>query len=346
LCRLRAQPYFATGWFWFLGMLVPVIGLVQVGGAQIADRYSYLPSVGIFIAVTFLALDAANRWRLSKKFLGAIAVVILLANVLAMELQMHHWRSNVALFQHALEVTADNDVARNNLGVALEREGRLAEATEQYRAAAKLEPDRYQGHHNLASALDKLGRHQEALASHRAAVQLGPDVQFLHHCLALELLTLGQPDEARKEFNEAAKLDAHYPWPHLELAKMDLAVGRDAEAVEELRAAVRAEPENVDILRYTALVLAAHENPDVRDGRSAFALAAKANLLVGGTRADVLDTLGIACAELGKFDEAQLAAQQALDLAKAQKLKEIEPIQQRLALYKNHQPWRESFRTP
>ncbi len=339
----RTRPYLFTGWFWFLGTLVPVIGLVQVGSAALADRYSYLPSVGIFIAVTFAACDLAAHFKISKKILAGTAVFILVACVATMENQLQHWRNSVTLFQHALAVTADNDVARDNLGVALEQQGRLAEAAEQYRAAAKLEPDRYQGHHNLANALDRLGHPAEALAEHREAVRLGPDVQFLHHVLGLALVTAGQDDEALKEFSKAAQLDAHYPWPHVEIAKIYLRQNRDTNALDELRAALRIDPDNIEILTFTAQVLAASENPAARDGQAAFALAAKANALANGRQPNVLDVLGMACAELGKFDDAQMAAQTALDTASALNQKNVAPIQQRLQLYKNHQPWRESF---
>jgi Flp pilus assembly protein TadD len=340
----RTRPHLLTGWLWFGGMLVPVIGLVQVGGAEIADRYSYLPSVGIFIAVTFAALDLAARWKISNNFLTATAVAILLACVVTMENQLRHWRTNTALFQHALAVTADNDIVRNNLGVALEKQGRLAEAAEQYRAAAKLEPARYIGHHNLANALDHLGCPAEALVEHREAVRLAADAPSLHHCLGLALVAAGQTDAALKEFSEAARLDPHYPWPHVETAKIFLQQGRDAGAMAELRAALQISPNSIDILTYTAQVLAVSDNPATRNGQNAFILAAKANLLTGGARPAVLDVLGMACAEMGKFDDAQMAAQQALDVAAASKMKGLEPIQQRLALYKNHRPWRESFR--
>jgi tetratricopeptide (TPR) repeat protein len=340
----RAKSYWLTGWFWFVGMLVPVIGLVQVGGAQIADRYTYLPAVGIFIIVTFGALDLAARWRISGKILGAITVVILLVLVGTTEQQIWHWQSNETLFRHALAVTTDNDVTRNNLGVALEQQGRFAEAAEQYRAAAHMEPDRYQGYHNLAKVLDQLGRHEEALAEHREAVRIAPGVQFLHHNLAFALKDAGQTEAAIREFVAAAKLDPDFPWPHFEIARIYLAQGRDAEALDELRAALRIAPDNFEILHFTARVLAASENPETRNGRNAFALAAKANVLTGGTRPVVLDVLGMACAEMGKFDEAQMAAQQALDLVNAVKMQGLEPIRLRLELYKNHQPWRESFR--
>jgi tetratricopeptide (TPR) repeat protein len=339
----RSRPYLLTGWLWFLGMLVPVIGLVQVGSAQIADRYTYLPSVGIFIILTFAALDLSARWQVPRKVLAVAAFGILTALVVATEMQLSHWQNNVALFRHALAVTTDNDVIRNNLGIALERQGKLDEAVEQYRTATRLYPDRYLNHHNLANALDRLNRHDEALAAHRVAVKLGPNVQFLHHRLGLALLSAGRMEEARNEFAEAARLDAHTPWPQVELAKLDLQQSRDTQAVDKLRAAVRIAPENADILAFVARVLASSEATSVRDGQSAFALAAKANLLTGGARPEVLDIMGMACAEMGRFDEAQMAAQQALDLATAAQMKNLEPIQQRIALYRNHQPWRESL---
>ena len=339
----RAAPYLLTGWLWFVGMLVPVIGLVQVGGAALADRYSYLPSVGIFIAVTLAACAAAERWKISRAVVAAIAIGILAAAVVTMENQLAHWRSDETLFRHALAVTPDNDVARNNLGVALEKQGRLAEAAEQYRAATRVEPDRYIGFQNLANALGRLGRPAEALSEHRRAVQLAPEKPMLHHALGLALVTAGETEAALAEFFTAAKLDSHYPWPHVEIARIYLRQNRAAAAVDELRAALRLDADNIEILTFTAQVLAAAENPAIRDGRQAFLLAAKANLLAGGGRPTVLDVLGMACAEMGKFDEAQLAAQSALETANALKLKQTEPIQQRLELYQNHQPWRESF---
>ena len=342
--RLRhTRPYLLTGWLWFLGMLVPVIGLVQVGSAALADRYTYLPAVGIFIAVTFAACDVAARFKIPRPVLAGIAVCILAACAITTENQLRHWRNSVTLFQHALAVTTDNDVARDNLGVALEQQGRLAEAAEQYRIAARLEPDRYLGHHNLANVLGRLGHPAEALAEHREAVRLSPDTQFLHHVLGLALVTAGKDDEARKEFSEAARLDPHYAWPHIEIAKIYLRQNHDAAALNELRAALRIDGNNIDILTFTARVLAAAENPATRNGANAFALAAKANLLTSGSRPPVLDALGMACAELGKFDGAQMAAQSALEVSAALKLTDVKPIQQRLELYKNHQPWRESF---
>jgi Flp pilus assembly protein TadD len=343
LQRRRTAPYLLTGWLWFLGMLVPVIGLVQVGGAALADRYTYLPSVGLFIAVTFAALGLAARFKIPPTALASTSIFILAACITTTEIQLRYWRNSITLFQHALAVTADNDVARNNLGVALEQNGQSVEAAGQYRAATQLEPNRYLGFHNLANVLDRLGQPTEALVAHREAARLEPKKQILHHCFGLALNRAGKTDEALKEFSEAAQLDPHYPWSHVEIAKIYLRQNHDAAALDELRTALNLDPNNVDILTFTAQVLAASTNPATRNGWDAFLLAAKANVLTGGGQPNVLDVLGMACAEMGKFDEAQMAAQSALDAAKTLNLKNSEPFQQRLELYKSHQPWREAF---
>jgi len=166
----------------------------------------------------------------------------------------------------------------------------------------------------------------------------------LHNNIGMVLAELGRFDEALCQFQEAARLDPAYPWAPFEIGKLRLKQGRDAEAIDEFRAALRIEPNNFQILAYTAHVLATIEDPQVRDGQTAFVLAAKAKALTGDTQPYVLDALGMACAELGHFDEAQAVAQKALEVAQADQLKKLEPLQRRLELYQNHQPWRESFR--
>jgi tetratricopeptide (TPR) repeat protein len=181
------------------------------------------------------------------------------------------------------------------------------------------------------------------VVEYREAVRLKPDLAFLHNGLGGELTALGQPDEALKEFAEAARLDPNYAWPHVETAKVFFQQGRDAEAVNELRAALRIEPDNFQILATAAHYLAANENAAARDGQSALVLATKANLLTGGNQPMVFDILGMALAATGDFTNAQTCAQNALDLANAAQMKNLESLKTRLELYKNHQPWQESF---
>lgn len=339
----RAHAYLPVGWLWFLGTLVPVIGLVQVGGAALADRYTYIPSIGVFIAVTFGIGDLADRFQFPKKAIATAAALILATCLILTENQLRYWHDSETLFAHALAVTKNNHVAHVNLGVALEQKGKLNEALAEYRAAEQLAPELYHIHNNLGNLLDNLGHPNKALTEYRWALLLNPSLPSLHNGAGMVLAELGRFDEAMRQFKEAARLDPTYPWAHFAIGKVRLKQGRDAEAIDEFRAALRIDPNNFQILAYTAHVLAADENPQIRDGRTALVLAIKAKLLTDGAQPYVLDALGMACAETGDFTNAQEVTQRAIDLATAAKMKKLEPLQQRLQLYKNHQPWRESF---
>jgi tetratricopeptide (TPR) repeat protein len=343
--RMRRQcPYLLAGWLWFLGTLVPVIGLVQVGKASMADRYTYFPLVGVFIAVAFGVRDLANRLHFPK---AAVAVATALTLALCLMLtknQLRYWHDSESLFVHAIAVTTeDNPYARINYGVALEEKDRLVEALVQYREAARLAPDNVEVRYNVGNLLDKMGQPEEALPELLKAVQLNPKLPSVRDALGAVLVELGRFDEALDQFTEAARLDPAYPAAHFDMGKALLKQGRDAGAIDEFHAALRLDPDNFQILAYTAHVLAADDHPQIRDGKTALVLAARANTLTDGAQPFVLDALGMACAETGDFTNAQEVAQRAIDLATTAQMKKIEPLQKRLQLYKNHQPWRESF---
>jgi tetratricopeptide (TPR) repeat protein len=271
------------------------------------------------------------------------AVLILAACVGLTERQLAFWHDSETLFRRDLAVTMDNANAHINLGAALEMSGRESEALVEYREAARLAGDSVNAHFNLANLLTKMNRPAEALPEYDRAIALAPDMANLRNGRGEALAELGKFNEAESDFAEAVRLDPDYAAPHFELGKTLLKQGRDAQAIDEFRAALRLDPDNFKILAYVAHVLAAEENPQIRDGRTALVLAIKANNLTGGAQPLVLDALGMACAETGDFTNAAEVTQKAFDLASAAKLKKIEPIQQRLELYKNHQPWRESF---
>jgi len=339
----RAHAYLPVGWLWFLGTLVPVIGLVQVGSAALADRYTYFPLIGVFIAVTFGLCDLAGRFQFPPKAIATAAALILATCLMLTENQLRYWRDSETLFAHALAVTQNNFVAHANLGVALEQKDKLNEALAEYRAAEQLAPELYHVHNNLGNLLDNWGHPKEALIEYRWAVLLNPGLPSLHNGAGMVLVELKRYDEALRQFEEASRLDPAFPWAHFAIGKMRLKQGRDAEAIDEFRAALRIDPDNFQILAYTARVLAADENPQIRDGRTALVLAVKAKVLTGEAQPYVLAVLGMACAETGDFTNALEVTQRALDLARAAQMKKLEPLQQQLQLYKNHQPWRESF---
>jgi tetratricopeptide (TPR) repeat protein len=343
--RMRRQcPYLLIGWLWFLGMLVPVIGLVQVGSAGMADRYTYFPLVGVFIAVAFGVRDLANRFQFPKAAVAAAAALTLALCLILTENQLRYWYDSESLFAHTLAATGgENPNAQINYGAALEQKGRLAEALVQYREVERMAPDNIEARYNIGNLLDKMGRPEEALPELRQAVQINPKSPAFHDTLGAVLVELGRFDEAMNQLAEAARLDPAYPAAHFDMGKLLLKQGRDSGAIDEFRAALRLDPDNFQILAYTAHVLAAHENPQIRDGKTALMLAATANALTGGAQPFVLDALGMACAETGDFTNALEVTQRAMDLATAAKMSKLEPLQQRLQLYKNHQPWRESF---
>jgi tetratricopeptide (TPR) repeat protein len=169
----RRLPYFFVGWFWYLGTLVPVIGLVQVGSQAMADRYTYVPLIGVFIAVAWGVAELASRggWRETA---AAVATVLLAVCLFATWLQVNYWHDDVALWRHALECSTDNVVAHQNLGVAYARRGRPAEAVEQFQAVLRLNPDDWRAYLNLRAALVNLGQPQQAARLWEEAVRLNP----------------------------------------------------------------------------------------------------------------------------------------------------------------------------
>ncbi len=340
----NVRPYFLMGWLWFLGTLTPVIGIVQVGSASMADRYTYLPSIGILIAVVFTLAAAAETNTFLKKNSLPLAVVVLAVGLSLTEKQLQHWRNSETLFRHAVAVTANNDVAHVDLGSALNGQGRTDEALAEFRAAVRINPDRPQIHFNLGLIYRGAEKHREALAEFREAIRLDTDNAAARSAAGGELAATGKYDEALKEFAAAEKLSPHYAMPHLETAKVFFAQGRDSEAVDELRAALRCEPDNVEVLSVTAHHLAANENAAARNGSNALILAIKANELSGRSQPGGFDILGMALAETGDFTNASICAQNALMLANGAKMKKLEPLHQRLKLYQQNLPWRESFR--
>jgi tetratricopeptide (TPR) repeat protein len=341
--RAAAQPYLAVGWLWYLGTLVPVIGLVQVGDQAMADRYTYFPLIGIFLGCVWALADGGKRFPGARCSLGAVAILALGICVAMTERQLGYWRDSETLFRRDLAVARDSGAARLNLGEALQEDHRLAEALVEYQRALVLDPRRHEVYHNIGRILSDEGKPEAALEYCRRAVELDKNSAESRIGLGVVLGDLGRYEEAVSEFTAAAGLDAGSAAPHFQMGRALLRLGRDAEAVGQFEAALRREPDNLGMLLYTARVLAADRNAAGRNGREAFELAQRAAQLAGG-QAVVLDTLAMACAETGRFDEAVRRARQALAAARAGGDREDAPdIEQRLELYEQRQPFRMAF---
>jgi tetratricopeptide (TPR) repeat protein len=263
---IRTHPYLAVGWFWYLGTLVPVIGLIQVGAQARADRYAYLPMVGLSIMLAWGLLEVPK----SKVAISG-AVALCLACAVVCEAQVQYWRNSETLFRHALDVTSGNYLAHHNLGVALADERRFPEAIEQYQAALQIEPGAPNVQTDYGSALAKSGRIPEAIAHYRAALEVLPDSPIIHNDLANALAANpGSVPEAVAEYQTALRLKPDYEEARNNLAKVqsnaaemqynlgvDLAKSSKPEAaIAHFEEALRLKPDYVDAHNNLGVVLA------------------------------------------------------------------------------------------
>jgi tetratricopeptide (TPR) repeat protein len=224
----RRHPYLAVGWFWYLGMLVPVIGLVQVGSQAMADRYTYIPSAGIFLMIAWgvssLRAPSAPLW------LPASAVTLALAAL--GWVQVGYWRDSETLFRRALAVTSENSFAHNNLGVALMNEGKLDEALAHYQESVRIDGDRFNPRFNLGRALARKGRLDEAVAEYSQAIRLKPDYADAYSELCAALARLLRGDEAVAACRKALEIDPEHAAAYNNLA-VALVFGGDLDGARQ-----------------------------------------------------------------------------------------------------------------
>jgi protein O-mannosyl-transferase len=240
----RRLPFLVTGWFWFLGMLVPVIGVVQVGLQSMADRYTYLPLIGLFIILAWGGAELVARWRLPAGAVGTAAVAGLVACGLLARHQAGYWRSGERLFGHALAVTSDNYIALNLIGISMEKEKRLDEAIECYRESVRMKPTHADAQFNLGNALVARGQYGEAIAAFEATLRLVPWYYETRNNLANTLLRLGRSDEAIAQYQQALEHAPDSSRIHENLAAVMATHGKLDEAVRHYRQALALRPDN------------------------------------------------------------------------------------------------------
>ncbi len=205
----RRNGYILVGWLWYVGTLVPVIGLVQVGDQSMADRYTYVPLIGLSLIAAWGIPELVARWRFGKRALPIVAGCILLACAALAEAQVRYWSDDVALWQHALTVTRDNYVAEDNLAVALATQGRAGEAVLHFAEAFRIRPslaDSASAQNNLGMALMLEGKLDEAALHFVQALRIEPDSAEAHYGLGAVLLSQRKPGEAVHHFTEALRI--------------------------------------------------------------------------------------------------------------------------------------------
>jgi Flp pilus assembly protein TadD len=236
------RPWLLVGWLWFLGMLVPVSGLVQVGNQAMADRYTYLSLVGIFMMLSWSGAEIAASSRFGLKVVATSSALLLAAGLFLTSLQVRTWSDSKTLSEHALAVTKNNYVAHSILGSVLADSGRLDEAQAHFDEVLRIIPNRADAHFSLGVILARKGRLEEAIAHYKQAIEMNPDAAT-HYNLGNVLMAVGRSDEAITHFAEALRLDPQMAEAQNNWAYVLTAQGRLPEAAEHYAAALRLKPD-------------------------------------------------------------------------------------------------------
>jgi protein O-mannosyl-transferase len=348
--QARRRPYLAVGWLWFLGMLVPVIGLVQVGRQAYADRYTYLPGIGLLVMLAWGLGELVSRSRARRVVALAMAVLAVAVLSVATARQVARWRDTRTLFTYTLGFAPDNPVAHQNLGDVLLKEGRVRPAIGHYEAVLRVVPDFQDAYNKLGSALGALGRYDEAIARLRQGLALGENAEIRHN-LGFALHRQGRLDEAIPQYEAALRLNPGHALAlgHLAAAlgaqgrfgeaetlleralRLDPAdaealrlravtrvrLGRIEEAVADYHELLRRRPDDLDALTNVAWIRATHADAAHRDGAEAVRLAERARAASPEPVAVLEATLAAAYAEAGRFTDAARAGERAVALADA-----------------------------
>jgi protein O-mannosyl-transferase len=294
----RRHPYFPVGWLWYLGTLLPVIGLVQVGNQAMADRYTYVPMIGLLIIAAWGIPDLVARSRYRSIALSSAAVLVIAANAITARAQVSNWRNSTTLFSHALAVTRDNHIAENNLGRALAADGKIPEAVAHYTEALRIRPGYATAHTNLGAALMKQGKLDEAIAHFREGLRLKPDLAEAHMDLAAALASQGKADEAIGHYAEAVRLKPDFAEAQGNWGLVLAGQGKPDEAITHYEEALRLNPSFADVHNNLGFALASQGK--FQDAIPHYMDAVRINPDFGLAHFN----LGIALANVDKRDEA------------------------------------------
>jgi tetratricopeptide (TPR) repeat protein len=372
----KNRRYLVTGWLWYLGTLVPVIGIVQVGNQALADRYTYITLTGLFIIIAWGLPDLLAGWRYKKIALTLSALLIILAMSVCTYFQLRHWQNSLTLFQHALDVTEDNYIAHCGIAGPLREQGRLDEAIYHCSEAVRLIPDYLDARINLAHALYDAGRLDESVKECRKYLQMKPDdpdmlnvlgitlgqqgkfdeaIKCLTEALRIKpdaaahtnisyvLALRGSLDEAAAHLAEALRLDPQIGQAHYSLGQVLERKGKIDEAITHFEEALRLKPDWVEPMNHLAWFLVASKETTIHNPDKAVGLARRACELTNYKRPDFLDTLAAAYAAKGDFHKAIETAEKALELCQSPEWNSLKKeIESRLVLYKAGKPYIET----
>jgi len=274
----RKRPYLIAGWLWFLGTLVPVIGLVQVGvGPAMSDHFCYIPSIGVFIAIVFGLTDIAIAWRLGRVTIAAACTIVLVIMCSLSAIQVRRWRDSVTLFEWTLSVTSNNPLVENQFGVVLNRQGKHAEAIAHFAEALRVKPDYFQALANMGWALGLQGKTGEAIEFLKRAISVRPDSANTHVQLAFALVKQKQEDAALQHFYKAVELAPNDADVRINLGLMLTRRKQLSEAATQLNEAIRLNPNSAEAHNNLGLVLLMEGRPEESLTHFSTALSLKPN---------------------------------------------------------------------
>jgi Tfp pilus assembly protein PilF len=242
----RNHRFLPVGWFWFVGKLVPVIGLVPVGAAAYADRYTYIPYIGLFIMLAWGLPRLLFSWPYRKFALALSAPLVLMALGTAAYQQASFWKNDITLFSHAVEVTRDNALAYYNLGTAFFDVGRYQDAAESFKQAVRIKPDYTDAHYNLGLSYTGLGSNQDAVESYMKAIKIKPELADAYNNIGMSFYNLGRVDDAIESWKQAVRVKPDFVDVYSNLGAAFYKIGRYQEAIESLKQAIKIKPDFAD----------------------------------------------------------------------------------------------------
>lgn len=335
----RTWPFVPVGWFWFVAMLAPVIGIVKVGAHAVADRYTYLPQIGLAIALSWsiARLGTIRAW-LRWTCLATCCVWLALLAAQAAR-QTAYWRNSETLWTRAIECAPWNVVAQNNLGIICALQNRTQDAIAHWNQALVIDPASARAHTNLGIMLAREGRWREAETRYREALRIESTLAQAHSHLARALAVQGNAAEALDHARRAAELQPTDASNHRVLGEILAAQGQFIPAIASLREAIRLDPNEIAARGVLAWLLATCPDAAVRNGPQALALAQEIASR-GVTAPELFDTLAAAYAETGRFPEAIEAAGRAVELAQSLSHPAAAAMLARQNLYRTGRPFR------
>ncbi|HLZ54371.1 MAG TPA: tetratricopeptide repeat protein [Verrucomicrobiae bacterium] len=251
----RRYPYLLFGWLWFLGTLIPVLGLVQVGQQAMADRYTYLPQIGLMFCLVWVAQALTGTWKRQTLIPSLVATAAIIACMILTGRQIAWWRDSETLFRHTLAVTNKNILAHIDLGMALCDAGRTDEAIEQYHAALRINPDDSLAHNDLGVALSRQGRLAESISEYRQALQIQPGNADAHRNLGDALSKTGHNAEALTQLQQALALAPEDAATRIALGNVLNQLGRPADAIGQYQQAIRLKPGSAEVYNSLGVTL-------------------------------------------------------------------------------------------